>query len=412
MKKITTTRTTGVKTLSFTSSSSSSSPSRRRLKALLLPATWLALQSASSAFAFDPFDTPSADETAGFEDLWSHFVLYKNDKNPLLEEFKLIGKYQGQYYWVDSDRGEADAWEDRRFRFGFDAKLFEKKIELRATFQSTDNFDPFYSGLEDAYVKWKPNKNFTLTAGHIKPLIGYYDWVQSSDLQPTFDSSQIFNQLRVNRTAGVTAEGKVGDFSWQVGAYSNDTDLEFGQFAGSYSYGAGIGYDAKESFGWQRADFHLDWLHSGHDANDGLFTRYDDIVSATFWGQNGPWQLIVEGFYGSGGAGADSDVFGAYIQPMYEIIPKRLQLLARYSFSVSRGIDGVVRQTRYESTVPGLTNGGRGDQYQALYLGSQYFIYGDHLKLMAGVEYANLDGGGNGGDYDGFTWLTGVRFYF
>ena len=61
------------------------------------------------------------------------------------------------------------------------------------------------------------------------------------------------------------------------------------------------------------------------------------------------------------------------------------------------------RQTRYESEAPYLTGSGRGDEYEAVYLGVQYFIHGDKLKLLAGAEYAHLDGGGNGGDYDGVT---------
>jgi hypothetical protein len=121
---------------------------------------------------------------------------------------------------------------------------------------------------------------------------------------------------------------------------------------------------------------------------------------------------VVEGFSGTGGEGKDGDVFGFYVQPMYDIIPKRLQLLARYSYTTGDGPDSVIRQTRYESEAPSLTGGGRGDEYQALYLGAQYFIYGDKLKLMAGAEYAKLEGGGNGGDYEGVTYLTGVRFYF
>ncbi len=405
MKNTDITRTPGLKAASIASL-------RSRAKILLLPAVVSLSAIPAHSFEFNPIGSPSAEETATFDKIWSGFVLYKNDENPLLEEFKLIGKYQGQYYWVDSDQGDVDAWEDRRFRFGFDAKMFEKTIELRATFQSTDNFDPLYNGLEDAYIKWKPNKNFTLTAGHIKPLIGYFDWLQSSDLQQTFDSSQIFNQMRVNRILGLTAEGKAGDFSWQVGAYSNDSDKEFGKFGGEYSVGAGIGYDAKASFGWDRADFRLDWIHSGHDKDDFLFTRYDDIVSGTFWAQEGPFQLVVEGFNGSGGEGRDGDVFGIFVQPMYDIIPKRLQLVGRYSFTTGKGPDSVVRQSRYESEVPLLTGGGRGDEYHALYLGAQYFIYGDKLKLMGGGEYAHLNGGGNGGDYEGLTWLTGVRFYF
>lgn len=402
MKNTDTTRTTGVKAARVASVRSS----------LLTLGTTALLALPAGAFEFDPFDTPSEEETAGFKKLWDHFVLYQDDKNPILEEFKLIGKYQGQYHWLESDQGDDAEWEDRRFRFGFDAKMFEKTLEVRATFQSTDDFDPFYSGLEDAYLRWKPNKNFTLTAGHMKPLIGYFDWLQSSDLQQTFDSSQVFNQLRVNRILGITAEGKVGDFYWQTGAYSNDSDKEFGKFGGDYSFGAGVGYDAKACFGWEKADFRLDWIHSGHDKDDYLFTRYDDIVSATFWGQNGPFQLVVEAFNGSGGEGRDADVFGFFVQPMYEIIPKRLQLIGRASYTTGDGPDAVIRQSRYEGEAPNLTGGGRGDEYYALYLGAQYFIYGDKLKLMAGGEYAHLDGGGNGGDFEGVTWLTGVRFYF
>lgn len=362
--------------------------------------------------AFDPFGAPTAEETATFDALWKAFTLYKDDANPILQEFKLRGRYQGQYHWVDSDQGDADAWEDRRSRFGFDAKLFSKQVEVRVDFQSNDGFEDAYDRLVDAYVKWKPDENLAITFGRTKPLIGHYDWLESTNSQPTFERSQIFNQLRVDRTTALTVEGRTGNFTWQAGGYSNDTDREFGKFGGAFSYGAGIGYDAKEAFGWTRADFRLDWLHSDHDADDQILDRYDDIVSATFWGQEGPWGIVAEGYHASGGQGRDEDVFGFFLQPTYDLVPKRLQLVGRYSFATGDGLDSVRRQTRYESEAPALTGGGRGDEYHALYLGAQYFIHGDKLKLLAGAEYATLDGGGNGGDYDGLTWLTGVRFSF
>jgi phosphate-selective porin OprO/OprP len=362
--------------------------------------------------AFDPFGTPTAEETASFDALWKAFTLYKDDANPILQEFKLRGRYQGQYHWVDSDQGDADAWEDRRTRFGFDAKFFSKQVEVRVDFQSNDGFEDAYDRLVDAYVKWKPDENLAITFGRTKPLIGYYDWLQSTNAQPTFERSQIFNQLRVDRTTALTVEGKNGNFTWQAGGYSNDTDREFGKFGGAFSYGAGIGYDAKNAFGWTRADFRLDWLHSGHDDADQILDRYDDLVSATFWGQDGPWGIVAEGYHASGGQGRDGDVSGFFIQPTYDLVPKRLQLVGRYSYATGDGLDSVRRQTRYESEAPALTGGGRGDEYHALYLGAQYFIHGDKLKLLAGVEYAALDGGGNGGDYDGLTWLTGIRFSF
>ena len=42
------------------------------------------------------------------------------------------------------------------------------------------------------------------------------------------------------------------------------------------------------------------------------------------------------------------------------------------------------------------------------YIGLNYYIYGHKLKLMNGVEYSHL----GGGDYDGYTFLSGLRFSF
>ena len=76
------------------------------------------------------------------------------------------------------------------------------------------------------------------------------------------------------------------------------------------------------------------------------------------------------------------------------------------------GPDSVFAQTRYERSAPALTGGGRGREYHAGYPGLQYFICGDKLKLLAGAEYAHLNGGGNGGGFEGLTVLTGIRLSF
>ena len=89
-----------------------------------------------------------------------------------------------------------------------------------------------------------------------------------------------------------------------------------------------------------------------------------------------------------------------------------LQLVARYQFANADGNDGLRVQSRYERLAPELTDGGRGDQYQAGYLGLNYYLYGHKLKLMTGIEYASMQGEADGGDYEGWTWFTGVRMFF
>jgi len=359
-------------------------------------------------------------EPSVWDELWGHASLYKNDLNPVLQEFKLRGRYQGQYWDVDADQGSQSDWEDRRSRIGFDARLFDKKVEVRADFQSNDGFRDFYDGLVDAYIRWKPNSKLSITAGKTKPLIGHYDWLESTNTQPTFERSQIFNQLGVNRATALTAEGTVDAYSWQAGIYSNDTPSttggsgafgagEFGDFNGGVSFSLGAGYDFKHLLDLEKADFRFDWLHSEREAIDLTLGRYDDILSATFWVKSGYTAVVLEGYYATGGDGNNSDVFGFFIQPTYDLIPKKLQLVGRYSFAHSEGPRGVVGQSRYERTV--ATNGGRGDSYHSLYGGLQYFLYGDKLKVLAGAEWARLEND-TAEAYDGVTLRGGLRFLF
>ena len=357
----------------------------------------------------------TAEDAGDFAKLWDLATLYKDDTNPILQEFKLRGRYQGQYHIVDGGGDTEDNWEDRRSRFGFDAKLFDKKVEVRVDFQSNDGFRDIYDGLVDAYVKWKPVDSFAVTVGRAKPQIGYYDFLQSTNAQPTFERSQIFNQLSIDRAAGVGLEGEVGDFTWQAGVYSNsidadrnDFDQAFGEFNGGWSTTLGVGYDFSKALDVKKADFRVDWLHSERDADAGVLNRYENVISSTFWVQDGLWSAVAEGFYATGGQGTDGDVFGGFLQGTYDVIPKKLQLVGRYSFAYGDGERSVRRQTRYESFVVD----GRGDEYQAFYLGAQYFINGDKLKFLAGAEYADLSGGPAGLGYDGVTYLTGIRFSF
>ncbi len=352
--------------------------------------------------------------------IWDLATLYKDDSNPILEEFKLRGRYQGQYWDVDADSGSQSNWEDRRSRFGFDAKFFEKEVELRVDFQSNDGFDDLYDGLVDAYVRYKPAKWISFTAGRTKPLIGQYDWLESSNNMPTFERSQIFNQLGINRATSFTVEGTTGEWLWRGGVYSNDTpngtggtgsfgEGEFGDMSGGVSVSLGGGYDFKKLLCLDKADFRFDWLHSDRDATDLVLNKYDDIFASTFWVKEGDLSVVLEAYYATGGDGTNSDVFGFFIEPTYDIISKKLQLVGRYSFAHSNGDFGVVGQTRYEKPV--AAGGNLGDTYNAFYGGIQYFIYGDKLKLMAGAEWSRLESDA-GTAYDGVTLLTGIRLYF
>ena len=391
----------------------------------------MAVALGGTAVAQSDDDVTEFVEPNAFERTWNLATLYKNDLNPLLEEFKLRGRYHGQYWDIDADDGSRSHWEDRRSRLGFDAKLFDKEVELRADFQSNDGFTDLYDGLVDAYLRWKPKTWLSFTAGKTKPLIGQYDWLESTNTQPTFERSQIFNQLGINRATALTAEGTAGAWSWRAGVYSNDTpattggsgsfgDGEWGDLDGGVSGSVGLGYDFKHLLDVEKADFRIDWLHSDREKGDLVLGRYDDIVAGTFWLKKGYAGLVVEAYHAVGGdpvaQGANkkldqSDVFGCFIQPTYDLIPGKLQLVGRYTYANSDGPYGVQGQSRYERKVTSKSGGGVGDRYQAVYAGAQYFIHGDKLKLMAGAEWAEIRAPHHD-TYDGVTVLSGLRFSF
>ena len=82
-----------------------------------------------------------------------------------------------------------------------------------------------------------------------------------------------------------------------------------------------------------------------------------------------------------------------------------VQLVGRYTFVESADPNGV-RLGRYENRVVD----GRGDRYHEVYVGLNWFVYGHELKLQTGLLYAWLhDEAGDGGEYRGWGWTTGLR---
>jgi len=58
-----------------------------------------------------------------------------------------------------------------------------------------------------------------------------------------------------------------------------------------------------------------------------------------------------------------------------------------------------------------LAGAGSGDQYQAIYAGLNYYVAGDNLKFMTGVEYEDISGDRER-ELSGVTLWAAVRAYF
>ena len=99
-----------------------------------------------------------------------------------------------------------------------------------------------------------------------------------------------------------------------------------------------------------------------------------------------------------------SDLWGVMAMPFVNLTA-RLQLVGRYTFLSSDDPNGVQLAT-YENRVVS----GRGDEYNEIYAGANYYFYGHRLKLQSGVQVADMnDRANDGGEYSGVSWTTGIR---
>jgi hypothetical protein len=127
--------------------------------------------------------------------------------------------------------------------------------------------------------------------------------------------------------------------------------------------------------------------------------------------------MITEFLYGFGFTGladhgqskpvsiSQSDLFGITLTTSY-FLTEKLQAAYRFQFVSSADLDGIHVPTRYEQLATGDDE--FGNTYVSQYLGLNYYIYARKLKLLGGVEYSHLGGGG----YDGCTVMSGLRLMF
>ncbi len=350
-------------------------------------------------------DTASA---SPLDEVWRRATLYENADNPILQRLKLRGRYHGQFHLSENlqeDLPRDDGWEDRRIRLGLDATLFHKTVNLRVEAIGGDSLSPAYDGLNDLTLTWKPHSEFSLRVGKQKPQFAAYDRLQSSNTHPAIERSHIYTQLPVDSTLGLVAEGEHAAWTWQAGLYSNSANDELGSLSGGYTVGAGLGHHWRDCAGLDSATWRLDFLHGEIQEEDTVLNHSPNALSTTIELQSGPLHIATELLLGLG----EVDRFGFYILPTYTVIPERLQIVMRYSYSAADSADGLRGASRYERPVINPARA-TGERHHAVYLGGQWFLHGDGLKFMAGAEWANLRGPSSASET--LTLLTGIRFSF
>ena len=360
-------------------------------------------------------------EKSALDKLWDLPVLYKNDKNPFIEELDFTGRFQLDWFGIDSNKtktfkqGDIDFTEIRRFRLGIDSWFADRHVQLKATVDTAlDSYHAqgvFYNRMTDLYLNFKFSDALSIRAGKFEPHFGY-DREFSDNLQKFFERTlfddQVFNNAGNDYTAGASVLGKIGNFGYQAAIFSNDVNKEFGLFNGGASELFEISYDFSKTLGADKALWAVDYMHMDINGRSNVFNTMHNAAATYFDFQKGRFGLVTQVGYGNGTT-SKGDQYSFLLMPSYYIIPDKLEVIARYQYGTSDMANGMTLQNRQVKTVGKFT----GDTYNSAYVGLNYYVHGQKFKFMVGGQFDELTGGtGKNANYRGWTTLAGFRLYW
>jgi len=367
--------------------------------------------------------------------------VYVKPKSKFIEEVRLRGRIQWQFGYVAPTGnsvpgiGRVDdnysTFEIRRARIGIEAKLMNK-------FSAMVEFNTGGGGvaLNEAYIRYDGIDFVKPLVGFVKPRFGYEENTSSASIW-TVERSNLTNALAVSQRIGIQLNGSYNIFNYSAGIFNNTaggaTQAAVPAVATSgpidYIYNFSGGLDFTDMLGFKlqlRADYINASNSFGFGARGtGNNVNFRNNVSASVVTGFGPFDFVAEfmgGFEPTGNnvtnGMRNGNLYGFYVMPSFYVIPKKLQLVAQYTWMESKGLVGVPIVNlpgRYANRA--FAPAFPGDAYQSVYGGVNYYINGNDLKLMLGLEWSELSGIPRGGTniFDkrsAITIFTAVRMQF
>lgn len=339
-------------------------------------------------------------------------------KGKAVKDIKLTGRIHAQYDGISNDddsKSGQNGFYLRRLYLGAEAKFDNGWYgKLIANFGGEHDS----VAVDKAVIGWKyePAANFEF--GYTKVPFGLYETTSSSKIKTV--ERPIANRLFAEsdglqlaaRNAGVFVNGDLGGgFSYSAAVVSNDPSNSFSDKqddeAGN-SNGLGffgrlewendnflVGVDlAHKQDGAKNLDAGAGWMPNAGDINaygiHAVYTYEGFRLSGEFLGgtiENANSQV--------GSVGDDVDVYGFTIMPSYKINDK-WEVVASYSMVDSDGAN-VIDAT---DLVRRSNSGDEYDEGESVYIGFNYYIIGNDLKLSGGYEHATFEDTAGGKEID------------
>ncbi len=357
----------------------------------------------------------------------SAMVLYADPSNPWVQSVSLMAQLQIQYAYGSAAQGKfgTQEWPDdlswgnsevRRFRLGLRGRLFGDVSFFNLTDLEPDFSNGVYKRIPETFVTWHRSPKFNVAIGKCE-LKFNREQEYSSTQFPAFERTAVANMLYAGELSGIWIYGDQIDGGWLyfLSVYSNDRQDEWPEFDGAGAiFLSKLGYDYTPATTLDRAVVKFQWLHNTRPGYTNSKTNppsplYSNSFSLSNEVQAGKLGFTAELLFGDGAQGRP-DV-AAFSTMTTWSFSERIELINVTEVAGSRKQNGVILPTRYEALAPDVGDR-RGDAWFSSYAGVNYYIDGHNVKLMTGAKYSTMNGGTNGGNFNGWTWLFGLRMFF
>lgn len=361
-------------------------------------------------------NTITAEQAQGIRDSQPGYTV--RPAGSAVPDLAIRGRIQTQFGYTraDNDDGSDDytTFEVRRVRLGLRGTLpGSVRAQLEANLVPGSDLS-----MRSAFLQWREHAEAQIKVGYDKP---------HSSLEENTSSGAI---LTVERTllnslvaapgpmTGLALDGAVGVLSYGAGIYTDQNNRNSGGTESKYLYNAFARLTLDDFVGEQNK-FFIQGAYLNSDDEDGKFgSRFDDAFTVAGHFVSGPFDLRAEYMLGDNDGTKTS---GFYVMPSY-YVTDAMQAVFRYERAESDNARGIRAPSRYLRNVSSLAverdddgatvrDPQAGDEYQAFYLGLNYYFAGHGHKLMLGAELAELKNT-DAGALDGLTVTTAWRMLF
>lgn len=364
-------------------------------------------------------------------------TVFDNSGYPLIQSFVIYGNPQWQYAHVsgtdaNGDSFSGDEFELRRFTLGMRLHFFQyftasisTDMEDDGEPKDDDSYDSFDYALyssdiifdaQDAF-NWECYDQFQLRMGYFK-VPSNAGWSTPSNSMRAIERTSLSNYSSPSDSIGMMISARRGRWDVDLGLFSSD-DINNGLSSDQGSFWLGhVGYMLGS---WHELDSIRTDLRVlvNSDASKGETFRQNWVVSASTVMRKKHWRLMADLIVGENGTYGDPTQRGKYwgvnIMPSVWIIENQLEAVFRYQYAQAEKSNGFrisAHSIRRIADAAGAdVHDGYGDRHHSAYAGINYYLCGDHTKIMAGVQWDDLQSHSNQ-VFEGLTTWVALRLYF